>query len=161
MNEILASYKPAVSKKLLLLIAGIVWVGISYIAINMGLNYIFDNSHHILFHLLLSFITGGFLFLVIFLKVFNSYTNRIIQLNSDKPRLFAFSSFKSYFITAFIFTLALYINKYNFVDPLALSIIYTGIGISLFFASLKLFYSFISFKKIISSRPFTTAASLD
>ena len=127
----------------------------------MGLNYIFDNSHHILFHLLLSIIVGGFLFLIIFLRVFNKYTNRIIQLDSDKPCVFAFSSFKSYFITAFVFTLALYTNKYNVIDPLVLSITYAGIGISLFFASLKLFYSFITFKKIISSSSFTTAASLD
>lgn len=157
MHEFLTSYKPGISKKLLLLIAGIVWIGISYIAINIGLNYIFDNSHHILFHLMISFIIGIFLFLVIFFKVFNNYTNRIIQLNSDKPCLFAFSSFKSYFITAFIFTLALYIKKYNLIESLMLSITYAGIGISLFFSSLKLFYSFFTFKKITNSSTFSTA----
>jgi hypothetical protein len=158
MNEILNSYKPGIPKKLLLLVAGIVWVSIAYIAINLGMNYIFDNSHHILFHLLISFIIGLFLFLVIFFKVFNNYTNRIIRLNSDKPCLFSFSSIKSYFITAFIFTLALYIKKYNFIDSLILSISYVGIGISLFFSSLKLFYSFITFKKIANSSTFSTAA---
>ena len=152
------SYKPGISKKNLLLIAGFVWLSMSVISISSGMNYIFENSHHILFHLLLGFILGLVLFLLIFLWIFNKYTNRIIQLSSDKPCLFSFSSIKGYFLTTFMFTIGLYLKKYNVFDPLYLSIFYIGIGVSLFFSSLKLFYSFINFKRIVNSKTFSTAS---
>ena len=141
-----------VSKKGLLLIAGIIWLLAGSMLINRSTGYLLENSHHILFHFLIGFGLGIILFAILFFKISKKYTERIININEDKPVIFSFASFRGYILIITLIGIGLYLRRTEYIDHLHLSIAYICIGFGIVFSSVKFFYSVITFKKLTTSK---------
>ncbi len=152
MENILSTYKPDISKKGSLLIAGFVWLTFGFLFVNKSLFYLMENSHHILFHLMIGLSGGIISFLIFFFRISKKYTCQIINLNCEKPCILSYANFKVYFLTALIVGISFYLKKTDIINHLYLSIAFLCIGVSLLLASIRFFYSCIAFKKIASTK---------
>jgi len=151
MGNALSTYKPDISKKGVLLLAGFVWLILGYLFVNKSTFYLFENSHHILFHLLIGLVSGMIFFLIFFFRISKKYSCQIINLNCERPCILSYANFKVYFLTALIIGVSFYLKKTDIINHLYLSIVFLSIGISLLFASIRFFYSCVAFNKIASS----------
>jgi hypothetical protein len=151
MENTISTYKPDVSKRGLLLAAGFVWLALGFIFVNKSSFYIIENSHHILFHLMIGLVSGILFFLIFFFRISKKYTCQIIHLSCEKPCILSYANFKVYLLTALIIGISFYLKKTDTINHIYLSIAFISIGISLLLASIRFFYSCIAFKKIANN----------
>jgi len=147
MDRAIQTHKPVVSKKLLLLIAGVIWFVSGSILLKEASECIIYYSHHILFHLLIGFAIGSVGFLIIFFKISKKYTNCIINMDQEKPIIFSYANIKMYILLAIITVVVFYLKRNTTIDPINLSIGYIALGFAIIFSAVKFFFSVILLKK--------------
>ena len=136
----LEKFKPGTRKNWLHLTAGLVWLGVGLMLISIASRWLrlVDLSTELLLvlaGLLLAAAIGFFGFS----KLARKNIDRIQALGNTKVCLFAFQSWTSYPLVAFMVSLGIYLRIYSpFPKPL-LAILYIGIGGGLFLASLSYF----------------------
>jgi len=129
--------KPAISKKALLVIAGVMWCCVGVILTGMAANwlYFYKGSPR------LFAVTGLFIALIVhhfgFLKVVDKNLGRISQL-PQKPCAFSFISFKSYILIIVMISMGIAL-RHSSLPKQYLSIVYIGIGVALFLSSIRYF----------------------
>jgi hypothetical protein len=136
----LRKFKPGVRKNWLQLTAGLVWLGVGLMLIRIASRWLkpVDLSTGLLLGSAGLLLAAGVYFFG-FSKLARKNINRICALRSEKACLFAFQSWTSYPLVAFMISLGIYMRVYSpFPKPL-LAILYLGIGGGLFFASLHYF----------------------
>jgi hypothetical protein len=128
--------KPAVNKWVLLLLAGIMWLGVG--TMMLFVSYSFLEAFHV---------HGSYLFcgigitaaLIIyhfgFLKVADRNLNRILPMEGPKC-VFSFISWKSYILVAVMIALGWFL-RHSGIPKLYLSVIYIGIGLALILSSFR------------------------
>lgn len=136
-----------IRKDHLLLIAGLVWL-----AAGLNLIYIaFKAADHTLhpWWLFVSVTVFLLFFFLVFVKLVDKHTNRIM--GYEEKRVFAFKFFdpRSYFIMIFMISLGVGLRVFNVLPDEWISMVYTGIGASLVSAAVGFF---INFAKAIKSR---------
>jgi hypothetical protein len=151
MERALSSYKPGIPKKWLLLISGILWLVASWFLFKKGTYYLFDYSHHILFNIVIGFICGILFFFIVFHRIANKYIQRIVKLDSEKPCLFSFTGIKGYIMIVVMISAGLLLRKIQIIDTMSLHVFFICMGTALFFASLKFFYSLLTYRKLVVS----------
>jgi hypothetical protein len=137
MIRISEKYKPAVPKRLLLLIAGVMWCGVGIMLSTMAYNWLsaFEGNVWI-------FATSGFIAALAihhfgFLRIVDKNLGRISNLPSQ-PCAFSFISWKSYFIIFIMVAMGIAL-RHSPVPKQYLSVIYIGIGLALFLSSIRYF----------------------
>lgn len=137
MSTIKDKFKPAISRELLILIAGLMWcsVGIMLLFIAYQWLSIYEkkSSPYILIGIIAALIIHHFGFL----KIVNKNLDRISKL-PQKACAFSFISWKSYFLIFIMVSMGI-ILRHSPLPKQYLSIIYIGIGIALFLSSLRYF----------------------
>ncbi|MFL7814341.1 MAG: hypothetical protein AB8I40_11760 [Anaerolineales bacterium] len=121
--------KPGLPKNWLLLTAGLMWTGVGVFLISLAVGWIFAPAVPRPWYY---WGPGGLLALAIFqfgfsrLSIKNS--RRIVDLDIEKPCLFAFQQWHSYPLVLFMIALGITLRKFTpFPKPL-LGILYIGIG---------------------------------
>jgi hypothetical protein len=147
MDRAVQTYKPVVSKKLLLVIAGIIWFVSGSLLLNQASECILYYSHHILFHFLVGFAFGTLGFLIIFFKITKKFAKSIINMDQAKPIIFSFANIRMYILLAIITALVIYLKLNSTINPVTLSIGYVALGFAIIFSAVKFFFSVITFKK--------------
>ena len=129
-------YKPAVTKNVLLFLAGIVWVcvgimllyfAVSWLSMASGINiYVFA-------------VTGVIIALLAhhfgFLKIADKNLERTLPLE-EKKCLFSFIPWKSYLIVAVMIAIGALL-RHSAIPKQYLAILYTGIGLALILSSVR------------------------
>jgi hypothetical protein len=136
----LHKFRPGVHKNWLQLSAGLVWFGVGLMLIGFASRWLklVDFSTMLLLVLAGLLLATGIYFFG-FSKLARKNINRISALRGAKACLFAFQSWPSYPLVAFMISLGIYLRVYSpFPKPL-LAILYLGIGGGLFLASLHYF----------------------
>jgi len=134
-------YKPAVSKSILLLLAGILWIAVGIMLCNFAYHWLlhYNGNNAFIFA-----ITGIVVALVIhhfgFLKVVDKNLGRI-SLMKDKSCAFSFMSWKSYLLVIVMMSMGITLRHSEFPKEY-LSVIYIGIGGALFLSSFRYFWNF-------------------
>jgi len=138
-------YKPAVTKNVLLFLAGIIWVCVgtmllflafSWLAKVANINiYLFGGAGVVL--ALLAHHFG-------FLKIVNKNLERILPMD-EKKCLFSFMPWKSYLIIVVMMTMGA-ILRHSMIPKQYLAILYTAIGLALILSSVR--YMRIFFREI-------------
>ncbi len=132
--------KPGTHKNWLQLTAGLVWLGVGLMLISIASRWLqqVDLSTALLLGL-----AGLLLAAVIdffgFAKLARKNIHRIQAMAEEKVCLFAFQSWTSYPLVAFMVALGIYLRVYSPFPKPYLAILYIGIGGGLFFASLSYF----------------------
>ena len=129
-------YKPGVDKNILLLLSFFVWVAVG----TMLLTYVYTWLEMPWVHHPLIFVGIGFCVALIihhfgFLRLVDKNLGRIIPMEG-KRCVFSFMTWKSYLIVVVMVTLGT-VLRHSTIPKTYLSIVYTGIGLSLILSSIR------------------------
>jgi len=136
----LHKFSPSVPKIWLQLSAGLVWFGVGLLLDGFASRWLkLVDSTFMLLLLLTGLTLAAVIYFFGFSKLATTNIQRISELAGEKVCLFAFQSWTSYPLVAFMISLGIYLRVYSpFPKPL-LAILYLGIGSALFAASLHYF----------------------
>jgi hypothetical protein len=136
MNRNKDKFKPAVDKRVLLLLAGFMWVGVGTMLLFFSYSWL-NASQGKGFFMFAGI--GVVVALVIhhfgFLKIVDNNLGRILPMEGKKC-IFSFMTWKSYIIVAIMVTMGVLLRHSTIPKPY-LSILYTGIGLSLMLSSVR------------------------
>jgi hypothetical protein len=130
-------YKPAVPKKVLLVIAGIMWCGVGIMLVSMAVHWLHNFQGNPWFFAVPGLIAALIIHHFGFLKIVDKNLGRLSRL-PGKPCVFAFISWKSYLIILIMVTLGITL-RHSPIPKQYLSVIYLGIGLALFLSSIRYF----------------------
>jgi len=138
-------YKPAVKRKYLILISGLIWVAIgimlNVLAITWLSEFHFDRTW-------LYIVTGTILALIIhhigFLKIVDKNLGRIKSLD-PKTCVFAFMSWKSYLLVVIMVAMGIAL-RHSPLPRNLLSVIYIAIGLALVLSSIRYLRVFMNYE---------------
>lgn len=137
----------AVSKRTLLVVAGLVWGIAGFRVFTLGKGDV--SSHHgsLISSAFFSIIIFYIFFNFIFKKMFSKHAKRIINSKLQKQCVFSFFDIKGYLIMGFMMTFGIIIRSMGIFNPVSIGIFYMGLGGALFLAGLIFLVSSINFKK--------------
>jgi hypothetical protein len=133
--------KPAVPRRTLLVIAGIMWCGVGIMLVSMAIHWLRIYEGNPWFFAVPGFIAALIIHHFGFLKVVDKNLGRISRL-PGKPCVFSFISWKSYLIIIIMVTLGITL-RHSPIPKNYLSVIYLGIGLALFLSSIRYFRNVI------------------
>ena len=146
MNPKLSKFDPAVDKRLLIALSGLIWSAVGIMLCNLAYGWL--SIEYTRLHLLLA-AAGTCLALVIhhfgFLKLVNKNIDRILA-KKGKVCIFGFQPWKSYIIILIMISMGSLLRQSPLPKPY-LSVIYIGFGGAMLLSSFR--YYRIFFKKIV------------
>ncbi len=137
MTRITDKLKPAIPRRILYAIAGIMWCGVGIMLTAMAVHWLHNYTGPAWIFAVTGFITALIVHHFGFLKIVDKNLGRISRL-SEKPCAFSFISWKSYLIIIFMVTLGITL-RHSSLPKQYLSVIYLGIGLALFLSSIRYF----------------------
>ena len=136
-------FKPAVTKSILLFLAGFAWFCVGIMLLVFAYSWLSDTPKTTFF---MFFGFGGVIALLVhhfgFLKIVNKNIGRILPM-VDKKCLFSFITWKSYMMIIVMIAMGTFLRHSSIPKP-CLAILYTGIGLALILSSLRYIRVFIS-----------------
>ncbi len=147
MSNFIESFKPALPKRWLLLIAALIWTLAGVMLLLKGRS-LFLHYHYFFWLRLIIAVTGGILFyILLFSKISFKHTKRIIYLDNDYPCAFSFFDIKSYILMTIMITAGILLRKSGLVAPEYLSVLYLTMGIPLSISAFRFYYYGIFYKE--------------
>lgn len=136
----LNKFKPGARKNWLQLTAGLVWLGVGLMLISIASRWLklVDLPTSLLL-VLSGILLAAAICYFGFSKLARKNIQRIQTLTDEKVCLFAFQSWTSYPLVAFMVALGIYLRLYSPFPKPYLAIVYLGIGGALLLASLSYF----------------------
>ena len=132
---------PAVDKKILVLLAGLMWCGVGIMLICFAVTWLnrYTGEGKFLFY------AAGFLAAMPihhfgFLKIADKNLNRLLPMK-EKQCVFAFMTWKSYIIVLIMVSMGIGL-RHSLIPKQYLSILYNGIGLALFLSGIRYFRFF-------------------
>lgn len=137
-KTIIRTLNPAVDKKYLILIAGLVWCGVGVMLITFAVSWL----THYTGHGTIIYYAAGFLAAMPihhfgFLKLADKNINRLLPLE-NKRCLFSFITWKSYLIIIIMVSMGIGL-RHSAIPKQYLSILYNAIGLGLFLSGIRYF----------------------
>lgn len=141
--------KPKATKRTLFFIAGLVWAiaGFNILKISVEEFVTMESMREI--SIILGLIGFAIFFSKVFYKMFNKHSKRIVNMENEKPCLFAFFDKKGYLIMAFMMTMGISLRAFNLIGGIALVVLYTAIGLSLSVSAISFLFAGINYKKTV------------
>ena len=140
--SILQRINPGVDKKILIVVAGLMWCGVGIMLVLFAESWLseYKGKGTILFYL------SGFIIAMPvhrfgFLKLVDKNLKRLLPL-TEKRCLFSFITWKSYYTIIIMMTMGITL-RHSQIPKQYLSIIYNGIGLALFLSGIRYFRNFI------------------
>ena len=138
----LEKYKPAAEKNLLVLMAGIVWVGVGIMLLVLAFSWLEADADSNIYlfggvGLVLALLVHHFGFL----RIVDKNLKRIIPMKGKKC-VFSFITWKSYLLIIVMMTMGIMLRHSSIPKPY-LAIIYTAIGLALILSSFRYMRVFI------------------
>lgn len=130
-------YKPAVPRKVLLLIAGAMWCGVGVMLSTMAVGWLSAYEGNAWLFAVPGIIAALIIHHFGFLRVVDRNLGRISRL-APNPCLFSFISWKSYFLIIVMVSMGIAL-RHSPIPKQYLSVIYIGIGLALFLSSIRYF----------------------
>ncbi|MGG5461306.1 hypothetical protein [Clostridium sp. B9] len=144
----LKKYTPRVSKKILLLIAGLVWGFAGFRVFTLGAGDVISHNGNLIVTALFGALVFFIFFKFIFSKMFKKHTTRIVNSELEKHCAFSFFDFKSYLIMGFMIFFGITVRNLGIFNPVYLGTFYIGLGAALFMAGVYFFIGFLKFEDI-------------
>lgn len=140
---------PAVDKRILVLLAGIMWCGVGIMLIRFAVSWLiaFNWREQGIFYSI-GLLAAIPIHYFGFLKIADKNLKRLLPLN-EKRCIFSFMTWKSYIIVLVMVSLGIFL-RHSAIPKRYLSILYNGIGIALFLSGLRYLRFFV--KLILTER---------
>ena len=128
---------PKVDKKVLIIIAGILWIGVGIMLIRIAYSWLIKYSGIYIFGISAAGVSARIL---ISKSAFNNIAEKNIKRIKQYDKkicLFAFQNLRSYFLIIFMICLGILLKSASFIPDKLLSLVYISIGSGLFIASYR------------------------
>jgi hypothetical protein len=137
----LEKFNPAVDKKILVLMAGIMWCGVGILLISFAFTWltIYGGPGKLIYYIF-GFLTAMPIHHFGFLKIADKNLSRLLPL-TEKRCLFSFMTWRSYFIVLIMVSMGIAL-RHSPLPKHYLSILYNGIGLALFLSGIRYFRFF-------------------
>jgi hypothetical protein len=137
--NLLEKYKPSVSKRSLLLVAGCVWTMAGGILISRALLELWSIHHYLWMELLIGMIFGTLFYLILFARISKKHITRITLITIDNPCFFSFFNFRSYIMMTLMITTGILLRKLDIINHEILYTFYLTMGIPLLVSAFRFF----------------------
>lgn len=142
-NRLLQKLNPAVDRKYLILLAGLMWCGVGIMLVCFAVSWLEQYQGHGT----LAFYAAGFILAMPvhhfgFLKLADKNLKRLLKIQ-DRKCLFSFLTWKSYLIIIIMVALGITL-RHSAMPKQYLSIFYNGIGLGLFLSGIRYFRNAIN-----------------
>ena len=132
----LGKFKPAVDKKNLVMLAGLMWCGVGIMLISFAVSWlsIYEDSGRLIFYI------SGFLAAMPihhfgFLKIADKNLKRLLPI-TEKKCVFSFMTWRSYLIVLIMVSMGIAL-RHSAIPKQYLSVLYNGIGLALFLSGIR------------------------
>ena len=144
---------PAVSKRWLYLVAGVIWSGVGILLIRLAYGWLLPVERWVAWLLAL---TGGLLAFATYRFLFTWFADknirRVDNLSKEKVCIFAFQQWTSYPLVVFMVTLGISLREYSPVPKPFLAVMYIGIGGGLLLASFRYYAHLLGYNVLGTSK---------
>jgi len=142
----LAKLNPAVDKKILVLLAGLMWCGVGIMLMVFAVTWLnrYEGSGKLIFYLC-GFIAAMPIHFFGFIKIAEKNLNRLLPL-TEKKCVFSFMTWRSYLIVIIMVSMGIAL-RHSAIPKQFLSVLYNGIGLALFLSGLQYMRFFVKFIK--------------
>ena len=129
-------YKPAVTRNILLLAAGVTWKGVGVMLLFLAVSWLYKTPGISMYlYIFAGIILALFIHHFGFLKIVDKNLARILRMDSKKC-FFAFLPSKSYLIIIIMVIMGLML-RHSIIPKYYLAILYIGIGLALILSSVR------------------------
>jgi hypothetical protein len=140
--QFIFKYNPAVDKKFLVLIAGIMWCGVGIMLMTFAITWLtgYSGRGKLIFYAA-GYLAAIPIHLLGFLKIAEKNLKRLLP-QTTKKCVFSFITFRSYIIVLIMVSMGILL-RHSSIPKQYLSILYNGIGLALFLSGtmyLKFFF---------------------
>jgi len=146
--NILEKFKPSISKRSLLLVAGSVWTMAGGILISRALLELWSIHHYIWTEILIGITLGTLFYLVLFARISKKHISRITLITIDNPCFFSFFNFRSYIMMAIMIITGILLRKMDIINHEILYTFYLTMGIPLLVSAFRFFFRYKKNKTI-------------
>ena len=136
----------AVSKRTLLLVAGLVWGIAGFRVFTLGEGDVSSYNGSVIISTAISFIIFFIFFNFIFKKMSVKHTKRIVNSKLRKQCVFSFFDVKGYIIMGCMMTFGIIVRSSGIFNPFYIGIFYIGLGAALLLAGILFIINFIKFE---------------
>jgi hypothetical protein len=138
----LKRFTPSVDKKILVLLAGIMWCGVGIMLISFAVSWlsVCTVREQVLFYSI-GFLAAMPIHHFGFLRIADKNLNRLLPL-TEKRCLFSFMTWRSYLIVLVMVSMGIAL-RHSAIPKRYLSVLYNGIGLALFLSGIRYFRFFI------------------
>ena len=152
-SSLILRLTPALSKRWLLLIAGLIWCGVGILLNSYAFEWfaMVSMGSWILLGAIGGIIGVGF-YTFIFAKFSDKNIVRISEYQQERICIFAFQRWTSYPLVIVMIALGIFLRKYSPIPKPYLAPLYFGIGGALFIAGLKYFWSATNLRGVRSGQ---------
>lgn len=129
-------FKPAVDKRILVLLAGLMWCGVGVMLVLFAITWlkIFNGSGSLIFYIC-GFLAAMPIHHFGFLKIVDKNLNRLLPV-TEKKCVFSFMTWRSYLTVLIMVSMGIAL-RHSAIPKQYLSILYNGIGLALFLSGLR------------------------
>ena len=128
--------KPSVSRRTLLLLAGLMWIGVGTLLLSLAVGWLRErHPTHALIRVAIGVLAALLIHHVGFLRVVDKNLGRILPMEG-KHCVFSFMSWKSYLVVGVMVTMGIALRHSPIPKP-HLAVLYIGIGLALILSSIR------------------------
>jgi len=137
----LAKLNPSVDKKILILLAGLMWCGVGIMLVTFAITWLnrYNGTGHWIFYVC-GFLAAMPIHHFGFLKIADKNLKRLLPL-TEKNCVFSFMTWRSYIIVLIMVSMGIAL-RHSPIPKQYLSILYNGIGLALFLSGIRYFRFF-------------------
>ena len=137
MNNLLETFKPAIPKRYLMFVAAFVWLFAGGMLLFKGFSFVDYTQSYLILKMVISAVLGLLFFILLFSKIAAKHVSRILNIKYEKPCLFSFFNWKSYFMMGSMITLGILLRVLKIVPIEQLSFFYLVMGIPLLLSAFR------------------------
>jgi len=141
--------KPGVPKRGLIFVAAIVWSFAGGMLLYRGYTMLMLNPEMFWLKIGISFIVGVIFFVNLFSNISLKHILRIVNLPEERPCIFSFLSWRSYFLMSIMIGLGITLRMTGFVSPIYLSFFYIAMGTPLFMSASRFYFYGIFYQNAV------------
>ena len=147
--DIIHKYKPSVSQRNLLFIAGSAWTVAGGILAGRGLGYLIQHEEHVGLRIAGGLVVGVVFYVLLFAKISRKHIKRIWGLKIPYPCAFSFFNLRGYFMMAVMISGGILLRRIDVVNKEWLYNFYVTMGVPLLISASRFFYFWAANKKIV------------
>ncbi|HAX95359.1 MAG TPA: hypothetical protein DCY35_02375 [Prolixibacteraceae bacterium] len=134
-----------ISKRSLLLVAGVVWAFASGMLITKGAIWVFGVADQPLVRLGVSILIGIPFYRLLFIRIAGKHIHRITNLDRERPSALSFFDTKGYVMMSSMIMLGMILRNLDFINKDHLFTFYIGMGIPLLFSSIRFYQAWLAY----------------